>query len=198
MIRIRIGIAASAAVLLCNCTHSSLLLLPDEGGGQGSVAVLESRGKPTQAVVVAPNSRTSLGKSGVATRPLGSKGLKRQQAALLGELPPPARSFTLYFEEGKVELSPRSLDEVAVLQAEIARRPGADVEVTGHTDTVGDDADNDSLSLKRAEEVLGLLVSAGLDRSLMTAVGRGERELREPTADAVRNATNRRVEVIVR
>ena len=84
------------------------------------------------------------------------------------------------------------------MRAEIARRPGADVEVTGHTDTVGDDADNDSLSLKRAEEVLALLVSAGLDRSLMTAVGRGERELRERTADAVSNATNRRVEVIVR
>lgn len=195
---IRRGVAVTAAVLLGGCAHSSLLLLPDEDGGQGSVAVLESRGKPAHAVVAVPNSRTTLGQRGAVTRPLGSKGLNRQQAALLGALPPPARSFTLYFEQGKVELSPQSRNEVAALRAEIARRPGADVEVTGHTDTVGGDDDNDSLSLKRAEEVLSLLVSAGVDRSLMTAVGRGERELREPTADSVPNARNRRVEVIVR
>lgn len=195
---IRISVAAGAAILLGGCAHSSLLLLPDEDGGHGSVAVLESGGKPGQAVVTEPNSRTSLRQQGTVTRPLSSKGLNRQEAALLGELPPPARSFTLYFEQGKVELSPKSRDEVAALRAEISRRPGADVEVTGHTDTVGDDNDNDSLSLNRAEEVLSLLVAAGFDRSLMTAVGRGERELREPTADAVSNATNRRVEVIVR
>lgn len=195
---IRVGVAASAAVLLGACAHSSLLLLPDEDGGHGSVAVLESGGKPVQAVVAKPNSRTSLGQKSAVTRPLGSKGLNRQEAALLGELPPPARSFTLYFQTGRVELSPESRDDVAALRAEVAKRPGADVEVTGHTDTVGGDDDNDTLSLKRAEEVLSLLVSAGFDRSLMSAVGRGERELREPTADSVSNARNRRVEVIVR
>lgn len=195
---IRFGSVASAFVLLGGCAHSSLLLLPDEDGGHGSVAVLESGGKPAQAVVAEPNSRTSLGQQSAVTRSLGSKGLNRKEAALLGELPPPARTFTLYFQEGTVELNPESRGEVAALRAEIARRPGADVEVTGHTDTVGNDHDNDNLSLKRAEEVLSLLVSSGFDRSLMTAVGRGERELREPTADAVDNARNRRVEVIVR
>ena len=195
---IRLGFVISAAVLLGGCAHSSLLLLPDEDGGHGSVAVLESGGKPAQALVAEPNSRTSLGQQGAVTRSMGSKGLNRKQAALLGELPPPARSFTLYFQQGKVELSPESRGEVAALRAEIAKRPGAEIDVTGHTDTVGSDDDNDSLSLKRAEEVLSLLASADFDRSLMTAVGRGERELREPTADAVSNATNRRVEVIVR
>lgn len=195
---IRLGVALGAAFLLGGCAHSSLLLLPDEDGGQGSVALLEANGKPTEAVVAEPNSRTALGNQSAVTRPLGRKGLNPKQAGLLGELPPPARSFTLYFEQGKVELSPVSRAEVAALRAEIARRPGADVEVTGHTDTVGDDDDNDRLSLKRAEEVLALLAAAGVDASLMTATGRGERELREATADAVANATNRRVEVIVR
>lgn len=195
---IRVGLTPFAAILLGACAHSSLLLLDDEDGGHGAVAVLEANGKPTEAVVAQPNSRTTLGQQQSSTRPLGSKGLKLQEASLLGELPPPARSFTLYFDEGKVQLSAESLGEVAELQAEIARRPGAEVEVTGHTDTVGDDEDNDALSLKRAEEVMALLATAGVDRSLMTATGRGERELREPTPDAVSNARNRRVQVIVR
>ena len=70
--------------------------------------------------------------------------------------------------------------------------------MTGHTDTVGSESDNDALSGKRAEEILNLLASKGFDRGIMSAVGRGERELKEPTADNVSSAANRRVEVIVR
>jgi len=42
------------------------------------------------------------------------------------------------------------------------------------------------------------LVSQGFDKSQLSAVGRGERELKEATADNVNSAVNRRVEVIVR
>lgn len=194
----RVGIVLSAAVLLGGCAHPSLLLLPDEDGGHGAVALLEANGKPTETVVSDPNSRTSLGAQATVTRPLGRKGLNPKQAGLLGDLPPPARSFTLYFDEGEVDLSLQSLGDLTALRAEIAKRPGVEVEVTGHTDTVGSDDDNDALSLKRAEEVRALLVAAGLDATMLTATGRGERELREPTTDGVDNARNRRVEVIVR
>ena len=68
----------------------------------------------------------------------------------------------------------------------------------GHTDTVGGDETNDRLSERRAEEVMNWLVGQGFDRSQMSAVGRGERDLRVVTADNVANAANRRVEVIVR
>ena len=70
--------------------------------------------------------------------------------------------------------------------------------VTGHTDTVGSDDDNDRLSNDRANEILNALIAAGLPREVLTAVGRGERDLLVPTADGVANAANRRVEVIVR
>ena len=131
-------------------------------------------------------------------KPLGAKGLKPEETALLGELPPPARSFTLYFLEGTTTTTPESAPVIEELRAEIARRPGAEVQVTGHTDTVGSETDNDALSQKRAEEILNLLASQGFDRSVMSAVGRGEREPREATADNVSNPVNRRVEVIVR
>jgi outer membrane protein OmpA-like peptidoglycan-associated protein len=87
---------------------------------------------------------------------------------------------------------------LTALRAEIASRSGPQVEVTGHTDTVGSEADNDRLSQQRAEEVLTWLAGQGFDRSLMSAVGRGERELKEPTVDNFSSAANRRVEVIVR
>jgi outer membrane protein OmpA-like peptidoglycan-associated protein len=129
---------------------------------------------------------------------LGAGGLKPNEALLVSELPPPAKSFTLYFLEGTTEMTPESLPVLDELRAEIAKRSGAEVQVTGHTDTVGNEVDNDALSQRRAEEILNLLASRGFDRSIMSAVGRGERELKAPTDDNVSSPVNRRVEVIVR
>ena len=195
---IRAALAGAAVILLGGCATSSLVLLPDDEGHQGSVAVLEAGGQPTAAVIANGNSRTALGDRTPVAKPLGDKGLKKQEAALLTTLPPPARSFLLYFEQGTVTLTPQSVAVLNELKAEIAARSGPDVEVTGHTDTVGSEEDNDRLSAQRAEEVLGWLASQGLDRSVMSAVGRGERELKEVTADNVADAANRRVEVTVR
>jgi outer membrane protein OmpA-like peptidoglycan-associated protein len=190
------AVAAAAAVALAGCAHSSMILLPDEDGGHGKVAILESGGKPTHAIVSEANSRATLGAANPSIRPIGA--LKPAEAALVSDLPPPAKSFTLYFPEGTTDITPESAPVLEELRAEIAKRPGAEVQVTGHTDTVGSDADNDALSQKRAEQILNLLASKGFDRSIMSAVGRGERELKQPTADNVSNPANRRVEVIVR
>jgi len=188
----------AACLLLGGCATSSLVLLPDDEGHQGSVAVLEAGGKPTEAVIAEGNSRTKLGDPTPASQPLGEKGLKAQEAALLTSLPPPAKSFVLYFAQGTVTPAPESQAVLVALRSEIASRSGPQVEVTGHTDTVGSEEDNDRLSQQRAEEVLNWLAGQGIDRSLMSAVGRGERELKEPTVDNMSSATNRRVEVIVR
>lgn len=189
---------AAACLLLGGCATSSLVLLPDDEGSQGSVAVLEAGGKPSEAIIAEGNSRTRLGDPTPTTQPLGEKGLKEREAALLTNLPPPAKSFTLYFDQGTTTPTPESQAVLVALRSEITSRSGPQVEVTGHTDTVGSEADNDRLSEQRAEEVLNWLVSQGFDRSLMSAVGRGERELKEPSVDNFSSAANRRVEVIVR
>ena len=190
--------AVGFAFTLAACSHSSLTLLPDEGGGHGAVAVLEADGKPVEAVVSQPDTRTSLGSRSPTPRPLGAAGLNQNQLVLLSGLPPPPRSYTLYFVEGTTDLTPASQPVMDQLRADIAQRTGVDVEVTGHTDTVGSVEDNDALSQRRAQQIVDLLASVGIDRSLMAAVGRGERELREQTADNVENGANRRVEILVR
>lgn len=194
---IRAGLAV-VLLTLGGCATSSLVLLPDDEGHHGAVAVLEADGKPTEAVIADSNSRTKLNSGAPVSRPLGDKGLRKDEAALIGDLPPPARSFLLYFEQGTATLTPQSVAVLTALRAEIATRTGPAVEVIGHTDTVGGEEDNDKLSSLRAVEVLNWLASQGLDRSIMSAVGRGERELKDPTADKVASPVNRRVEVIVR
>ncbi|WP_242168604.1 MULTISPECIES: OmpA family protein [unclassified Pseudomonas] len=74
--------------------------------------------------------------------------------------------------------------------------PGAQLRVSGHTDSVGKDAYNQKLSERRAHSVTDYLVSAGVPRSsFVSVVGAGESQ---PVADnktADGRALNRRVEI---
>ena len=67
----------------------------------------------------------------------------------------------------------------------------------GHTDSVGSDAYNQKLSVKRAEAVKAYLVSKGIEANRVYTEGKGEKQ---PVADnktAAGRAQNRRVEIEV-
>lgn len=187
--------AILAPVLLGGCATSSVTLLPDEGGGQGAVAVLETRGRAQESVIDQGNSRTRLGGRTVSAR---SARLSTRDQQLLGNLPPPPVSFMLYFDEGTTQVIPTSRPQLDALLAEASRRPGVEVQISGHTDRKGSDEDNDRLSEERARAVLEQLVQAGIPRDQLVAVGRGERDPRVPTEDGVDEIANRRVEIVVR
>lgn len=188
----------AAACLLAGCaTTPTLTLLPSEEGKQGAVAVLEENGKPRETVVSELNSRTNL--SGTPnTRPIDPSKMSARQRELLEFLPLAPVRLTLYFLEGTTELTPESQPGLAFLIKEVSERPGAEVQVTGYTDTLGSPEVNDRLSQQRAEQVLDALAKQGIDPAMMSAVGRGERDLRVPTPDGVREPANRRVVVTIR
>ena len=190
-------LAICCSLALAGCAHSNLVLLPDEDGGHGEVAVTQL-GVAGETIVNEADTRTTIDGSRVTVRPLGAKGLRPNEAALLAALPPAPKRFSLYFLEGTTDMTATSASRLGDIRAEVARRPGVDVQVTGHTDTVGSEADNDALSRRRAEEILNFLAGQGFPRTIMRAVGRGERELQVPTADNISSPVNRRVEVIVR
>jgi OmpA-OmpF porin, OOP family len=67
----------------------------------------------------------------------------------------------------------------------------------GHTDSIGSDAYNQRLSVRRAEAVKAYLVSKGIERNRVYTEGKGEKQ---PVADnktAEGRAKNRRVEIEV-
>ena len=118
--------------------------------------------------------------------------------ALLAVQPARPRSFVIPFESNANRLGPAAAPLLAEMRAALALLPAAEVIVIGHTDRVGSVEANDRLSLLRARAVGDLLVEAGLDRAMITVLGRGERAPLVPTADEVAEARNRRVEIKVR
>jgi OOP family OmpA-OmpF porin len=102
-----------------------------------------------------------------------------------------------FFDFDKAVLKPEGkakLDEV------VSKLGTINLEViigVGHTDSVGTDAYNDKLSLRRAEAVKAYLLSKGVEANRVYTEGKGEKQ---PVADnktAEGRAKNRRVEIEV-
>ncbi len=91
----------------------------------------------------------------------------------------------VYYELAKYYLITESeivLDKVlSILKAS----SGVKLEVISHTDSQGDDASNLKLSENRSNTVIDYLVSKGIDRSRLKAIGKGELEIRNRCANGV-------------
>jgi outer membrane protein OmpA-like peptidoglycan-associated protein len=71
------------------------------------------------------------------------------------------------------------------------------VTVTGHTDNVGSDAFNQTLSEKRAQAVLDHFASQNVNPVRLAAYGRGESEPRASNTTEAGRQLNRRVELLI-
>ena len=115
--------------------------------------------------------------------------------------PPAATKVTYaadaFFDFDKSVLKPEGK---AKLDDLVGKVKGINLEViiaVGHTDSVGTDAYNQKLSVRRAEAVKAYLVSKGIEKNRVYTEGKGEKQ---PVADnktSEGRAKNRRVEIEV-
>ena len=180
----------------CSTTKTLVALLPEESGTSGAVNV----GEGARAVVLdAPLTIATVDTRGnIDKKAVTQEEIQRTFGEALAAQPPKPLSFTLYFSTATTDVTLESQPILEALLVEAAKRQAVEVQVTGHTDRVGTDANNDRLSLERAEAVRDMLVQRGLKSNFIRAVGRGEREPLIPTPDDQPELRNRRVEVIVR
>ena len=180
----------------CSSTKALIVLLPDENSAHGAVAIGQGDGV---TVLDTPMTAARVDNRGrVEKEVITQAEVEKNFGEAIAVLPPKPVSFTLYFEEGSTVVLKDSKDTLSELFAEVAKRQASEVEVIGHTDTMGKESDNDRLSEQRAQAVREMLIAQGLKSNFIRAVGRGERELLIPTPDNVPEPRNRRVEVIVR
>lgn len=80
----------------------------------------------------------------------------------------------IYFETGKASFKQESYVELKKLEKMMKRNTALEVEISGHTDKLGNDQSNQVLSLRRAEAVIQYLKSKGISSRRMVAKGYGE------------------------
>ena len=99
------------------------------------------------------------------------------------------------FDFAKYDLKPQFYPALNTIASTLKEYNQTIVEVSGHTDSVGSDAANQTLSERRANAVSSYLIGQGVQRERFEVVGMGERyPVASNDTDSGR-AMNRRVEI---
>jgi len=109
----------------------------------------------------------------------------------------PNTEFLVFFDWNKDKIRPDAAEIIKTAAATAAKIGARSVSVVGHTDTSGTNKYNQGLSERRADAVVKELARDGVAKTGISATGRGENELMTPTADGVREATNRRAVIVL-
>lgn len=138
---------------------------------------------------------------GLALAALFAPSAYAQQTPQSGTVPmsgeiEPGR-FVVYFDTGQADLNFEGVQTVSRAARQFAETGAAQIDVIGHTDTVGSAESNRALSQQRAEVVADELIRQGVPATAIATIGRGEDDLLVATADGVAEPRNRRVEIIV-
>ena len=118
-------------------------------------------------------------------------------AAVVAPAPAPARSYLVFFDWDKADLTARAQQIIADAAKNASRVASTRIEVAGHADKSGTAAYNQSLSLARANNVAAELVRLGVAKSAISISAFGDTKPLVPTAAGVREPQNRRVEIVL-
>lgn len=101
------------------------------------------------------------------------------------------------FATGQTALRPEAKAHLGKLVEFVQGKPGKSIRIEGYTDSSGNAAVNQNISLKRAQSVGRALAEKGVDESRITAVGMGETHPVASNSTPEGRARNRRVVVIL-
>ncbi|PKN72517.1 MAG: hypothetical protein CVU50_06565 [Candidatus Cloacimonetes bacterium HGW-Cloacimonetes-3] len=100
----------------------------------------------------------------------------------------------IMFESAKATIRPESKTILTKVYESLQANPDVTVIIAGHTDSVGGEDSNRSLSLRRAQAVKDWLVDKGVDSARIKVIGKGEAEPIASNDTSDGRAKNRRIE----
>jgi OmpA-OmpF porin, OOP family len=107
----------------------------------------------------------------------------------------PPRQFIVFFGYNKYTLTSEAQRVISEAVVAAKQDGTASILITGHTDTMGTNAYNQRLSVRRSNTVRAEMVRQGIPNGAITTTGKGETELLVQTADSVKEPQNRRATI---
>ncbi len=116
---------------------------------------------------------------------------------LTPEPPKPVILKNVFFETASANLKPESQSELNRLKDLLNEHPNIHIQINGHTDNVGSDSNNLTLSENRAKAVFNYLVKAGISPIRLSTRGYGETQAIDTNETREGRANNRRTEFVI-
>ena len=158
------------------------------GGGKGAVvggAVGAAAGAGAGALI-----GNYMDKQEKALKDVKGANVERQGDKLVVKF-----NSAILFDTGKSKLKPASKSDLTNFAKVLKEYKDTDLVVEGHTDNKGKKATNKKLSLARANAVIALLQSEGVDRARLTPQGYADDKPVAPNNNEAGRAQNRRVQI---
>jgi peptidoglycan-associated lipoprotein len=188
---------ALVALFLSACASkpaSYVTLLESPDGTTGKVVVQGSKGEQ-----IIDKARYAVPLDGsTAAAPVNEEKFKKDFSEAIAARPLLPERFLLYFESGGAKLTAESAALFPKIIENAAKRPGVDVSIIGHSDTVGKADANEKLALQRAQAIAEQIQAAGLKVGALSVESHGERNQLVKTPDETPEPKNRRVEISIR
>ncbi|AUD07278.1 flagellar motor protein MotB [Spirosoma pollinicola] len=137
-------------------------------------------------IIKAPTLSGSIQMPAVTNKPFGSV-----------ENGKPVQLKNVYFDQSLPILRSESFPELDQLVSMLAENPAMQIELRGHTDNQGDFDLNVKLSRDRCQAVIDYLVTKGIAKNRLSALGRGPIDPIAPNNNEENRRKNRRVEFII-
>ena len=115
----------------------------------------------------------------------------------LPEVNQPIVLKNVFFESGSADLLPTSLTELNRLKKLLEDNTQLNIQINGHTDDVGSESDNLTLSTARAKSVYNWLIEQEIPSTRLKYQGFGESQPLTSNENAEDRRTNRRTEFVV-
>lgn len=91
------------------------------------------------------------------------------------ELVEQSQNLTIFFQPGASQLQSKDLGKLAAFAQRVSECPHAIVQITGHSDSTGDEQVNMALSWQRADNTIAAIREMGIDTTRLDPVGFGSR-----------------------
>jgi len=129
--------------------------------------------KDLECVLMA-TARGYLNKSGRISTAGAKQSKVFTQNFMLTTIYKPIQVENIFYEFSKWDLTPASESGLQALVKILTDNPNITIEISAHTDFVGNNESNRELSAKRAQSVVDYLIQAGIAQNRLTSVGYGE------------------------
>jgi len=101
----------------------------------------------------------------------------------------------IFFEISKFDLKPDSFVALDKLSDLLKANPSLELLISGHTDNIGNEKENQILSEKRANSVMNYLVSKHVSKERLQIMGLGSSKPLAPNTNEQNRQLNRRIEI---
>jgi outer membrane protein OmpA-like peptidoglycan-associated protein/tetratricopeptide (TPR) repeat protein len=133
----------------------------------------------------------------LAQKPENTEGSPKTQTPSKIDETKPIVLRNVFFETNKADLRKESRVELNKLRLLLTENPTMKIEISGHTDNVGSDTENLSLSEKRAKAVRDFLIQNGIAIERLTYKGYGKTQPVDSNETETGRAANRRTAFLI-